>query len=158
MAVFSSTRRDVAEVPHPVEEVWAILVDPAAVARLTPLVSAIDVDEDGRWVWHLQRVPLSGRRLDLTMVEEMTFTPRSRIDYTHGPLGAGARAGAEGHYGLETVDEGTRLSISLTVTVQLPFPSLARRAVEPAIQQVLHQMGNRFAAGLLRELSGGGRR
>lgn len=155
MAVFSSTRRDVAEVPHPVDEVWAILADPSAVARLTPLVTSIEVDDQDRWVWTLQRVPLSGRRLDLTMVEEMTFAPRSRIDYTHGPLSTTARAGAEGFYGLEQVEAGTRLSIELTVSVQLPFPSLARRAVEPAMQQVLHQMGNRFAAGMLKELSQG---
>ena len=53
MATFSRTRRDVAEVPHPVDAVWGLLVDPDAVARLTPLVVSIDVDGDGRWVWCL---------------------------------------------------------------------------------------------------------
>ena len=84
MATFSRMRRDVADVPHPLDAVWALLVDPDAVARLTPLVASIDVDGAGRWVWCLQRVPLPGRRLDVTMTEEMTFTPKSRIEFTHG--------------------------------------------------------------------------
>ncbi len=155
MATFSRTRRDVAEVPHSVDAVWALLVDPAAVARLTPLVASIDVDGEGRWIWCLQRVPLPGRRLDLTMTEEMTFTPRSRIEFTHPPLGQGVKAGAEGHYELEPQgDDATRLGIELTVTAQLPLPGVARRAVEGAMQQVLTQMGNRFAHNMLRELGG----
>ena len=153
MALFSSTRRDVAEVPHPVEAVWEILVDPDAVARLTPLVASIDVDDQGRWVWCLQRVPLPGHRFDLVMTEEMEFTPQRRIDFSHGPLGHGSRAGARGHYLLEPLDGATRLSIELTVTAQLPLPGLARGAVEPAMHRVLTQMGNRFAANMLRELS-----
>ena len=153
MATFTSTRRDVADVPHPVDAVWGLLADPAAVARMTPMVASIDVDDRGRWVWCLQRVPLPGHRLDLTMVEEMTFTPQTRIDFTHGPLGGDrGRAGAEGHYVLEPVADGTRLEIELTVSADLPIPGLARRAVETAMHQVLNQMGNRFAANMLREL------
>ena len=155
MPTFSRTRRDVAEVPHPVDAVWGLLVDPDAVARLTPLVASIDVDDEGRWVWFLQRVPLPGHRLDLTMTEEMTFTPQTRIEFTHPPLGEGVKAGAEGHYELESRGEGaTRLGIELTVTAQLPVPGVARRAVEAAMQQVLTQMGNRFAHNMLRELGG----
>ena len=45
MATFSRTRRDTAVVSHPVDAVWDVLVDPAAVARLTPLVASIDVDD-----------------------------------------------------------------------------------------------------------------
>lgn len=155
MATFSRTRRDVAEVPHAVDEVWGLLVDPDAVARLTPLVASIDVDDRGRWIWCLQRVPLPGRRLDLTMTEEMTFEPQRRIGFTHAPLGTGVKAGADGHYELEPVGEdATRLGIELTVTAQLPLPAVARRAVEAAMQQVLGQMGNRFAQNMLRELGG----
>lgn len=156
MAVFASTRRDVADVPHSVADVWDVLVDPAAVARLTPLVSSIEVDSRERWIWRLQGVPLPGRRLDLTMTERMTFAPQRRIDFTHDPLGGSSRAGAHGHYLLEPVQDGTRLTIELTVSVQLPLPGLARPAVEPAMQQVLHQMGQRFAAGLGKELARAG--
>lgn len=152
MATFTRTRRDTADVPHPVDAVWDLLVDPDAIARLTPLVSTIDVDDQGRWIWCLQGVPVPGRRLDVTMTEEMTFTPKTRIEFTHGPLAGGARAGADGHYALEPIDSGTRLSIELTITAGLPLPALARPAVHTVMQQVLNQMGNRFAANMLREL------
>lgn len=152
MATFTRTRNDTADVPHPVEDVWNLLVDPDAIARLTPLVSRIDVDGQGRWIWALQGVPVPGRRLDLTMTEEMTFTPQTRIEFTHGPLEGGARAGAEGHYVLEPIDAGTRLSIELTVTAALPLPAVAKPAVHTVMAQVLNQMGNRFAANMLREL------
>jgi carbon monoxide dehydrogenase subunit G len=155
VATFARTRRDTADVPHPVDAVWDLLVDPDAIARLTPLVAAIVVDDQGRWVWSLQRVPVPGRRLDVTMTEEMTFTPQSRIEFSHAPLEDGVRAGADGFYALEPVDDGTRLTIELTVTARLPLPSLARPAVEATMQQVLNQMGNRFAANMLRELGGG---
>ena len=155
MATFTSTRRDVADVPHPVDAVWGLLVDPDAVARLTPLVASIDVDDQERWIWCLQRVPVPGRRLDLTMTEEMTFTPQARIEFTHPPLGDGVKAGAQGHYALEPLgDRATRLGIELTVTAQLPLPGVARRAVEAAMHQVLTQMGNRFAQNMQRELGG----
>lgn len=153
MATFTRTRRDVADVPHPVDAVWEVLVDPDTVARLTPLVASIDVDDHGRWVWCLQRVPVPGRRLDLTMTQDMEFTPKRRIDFSHGPLGDGVRAGADGHYLLEPLDDdATRLSIELTVTAQLPLPAMARPAVERTMQAVLSQMGNRFATHLLQEL------
>lgn len=152
MATFSRTRRDVAEVPHPVDRVWDLLVDPGQVARLTPLVASIDVDDQGRWIWRLSRVPVPGRRVDLTMTEEMTFTPQTRIEFTHPPLDSGVSAGAHGHYLLEPAEAGTRLSIELTVTARLPLPGVARPAVEAAMHQVLNQMGHRFAANMLREL------
>ena len=152
MATFTRTRRDTADVPHPVADVWNLLVDPDAIARLTPLVSTIAVDGQGRWVWALQGVPVPGRRLDLTMTEVMAFTPQSRIEFTHDPLEDGARAGADGFYALEPSDEGTRLSIELTITARLPLPGLARPAVEATMHQVLNQMGNRFATNMLREL------
>ena len=155
MGEFSRTRRDTAEVPHAVGAVWDVLADPAAVARLTPLVSSIDVDDQQRWVWSLRGVPVPGRRLDLTMTEEMTFRPLTRIEFTHPPFSRAVEAGAEGHYALEPVASGTRLTIELTVTARLPLPALAAPAVHTVMHQVLDRMGDRFAANLLAELDRG---
>ena len=155
MGVFSRTRHDTAEVPHPVGAVWGVLTDPAAVARLTPLVSSIDVDDQQRWVWHLRGVPVPGRRLDLTMTQEMTFRPQSRIEFTHPPFSRAVEAGADGHYALEPVAAGTRLTIELTITARLPLPSLTAPAVHTVMHQVLDRMGDRFAANLLAELDRG---
>ncbi|GAA1478393.1 hypothetical protein GCM10009623_28390 [Nocardioides aestuarii] len=152
MATFSRSRRDTADVPHPVDAVWELLVDPDAVARLTPMVARIEADGD-QWLWCLQGVPLPGRALDLSMLETMSFTPQSRIDFTHGELERHLQAGAEGHYGLEPAsDDGTRLTIDLTITARLPIPGVARPAVHTAMSQVLRHMGDRFASNMLREL------
>ena len=149
---FARTRRDTAEVPHPVEAVWEVLVDPEAVARLTPLVSSIEVDAAGRWIWYLQGVPAPGRHLDLTMTQEMTFRRPELIEFTHPPLDRALAAGAEGSYTLEPVEQATRLSIELTVTARLPLPGLAAPAVRTVMQQVLDRMGSRFATNLTTEL------
>ena len=152
MATFSRSRHDTADVPHPVEAVWGVLVDPDAVARLTPMVSRIEATGD-QWLWCLQGVPLPGRALDLSMLETMSFEPRTRIDFTHGELERHLQAGAQGHYGLEPVgDDTTRLTIDLTVTARLPVPAVARPAVHTAMAQVLRQMGSRFATNMMREL------
>ncbi len=153
MAVFSRTRQDAADVPHPVEAVWDLLVDPAAVARLTPMVSRIDADPAREvWVWWLQGVPLSGKVVDLTMKERMSFEPHTRIDFTHEPLESGIVAGAQGCYRLAPIESGTRLTIDLTVSARLPLPGLARPAVQTAMAQVLRHMGTRFSSNMLREL------
>ena len=149
---FARTRRDSADVPHPVEAVWEVLIDPDAVARLTPMVSRIEVDDAGRWIWCLQGVPAPGRHLDLTMTQEMTFRRPELIEFTHPPLDRVLAAGAEGSYTLEPVDQGTRLSIDLTVTARLPLPGLAAPAVQTVMHQVLERMGSRFATNLTTEL------
>jgi carbon monoxide dehydrogenase subunit G len=151
VATFTRNRRDTADVPHPVEAVWDLLVDPDAVARLTPMVTRIEADGD-HWLWCLQGVPLTGRALDLSMSETMTFEPQTRIGFTHAPLERHLQAGAEGHYGLEPIDAGTRLTIDLTVSARLPVPGVARPAVQTAMAQVLRHMGTRFAANMLAEL------
>lgn len=151
MATFSRSRRDTADVAHDVDAVWELLSEPATVARLTPLVARIEADGD-TWVWHLQGVPLAGKVVDLTMTEQMTFEPRTRIGFTHEPLTSGIVAGAEGHYVLEPDGEGTRLTIDLTVSARLPLPAVARPAVHTAMSQVLRHMGGRFASNMLREL------
>ena len=94
----------------------------------------------------------AGKVVDLTMTEQMTFEPRTRIGFTHEPLTSGIVAGAEGHYVLEPDGEGTRLTIDLTVSARLPLPAVARPAVHTAMSQVLRHMGGRFASNMLREL------
>jgi hypothetical protein len=82
----------------------------------------------------------------------MTFRPQRRIEFTHPPLSRAVEAGADGHYALEPVPAGTRLTIELTVTARLPLPGLAAPAVQTVMHQVLDRMGDRFAANLLAEL------
>ena len=82
----------------------------------------------------------------------MTFTPKERIVYTHAPKGD-ERAGVEGTYELSDSGAGTRLAIELGVEVDLPFPRLAKPAVQASMQAVIAAMGVGFARNLERELT-----
>jgi carbon monoxide dehydrogenase subunit G len=133
------------------QEVWAALTDPELLARLTPYLRRIDAEGD-RWTWHLVRIPLLGSMVSPSFTEVMTFDEPSRIDFVHDPARTDEQAGVEGRYLLEEVDAGTHLSIELAITVDLPFPKLARPAVQTAMRAVVAAMGARFAHNFVRHL------
>lgn len=156
MTIFSATKQSQADVPYPVADVWEALCDPAVVGRLTPFVRRIDADEED-WVWHLTSIPVLGKSFALSFTERMAFTPQTFIDFRHEPP-MPERAGTDGTYRLAEQASGTRLAIDLTVHVDLPFPRLARGAVQTSMQGVLAAMGAGFARGLDQHLRRTGRR
>ena len=150
MPVFSATKRSTAVVPHPRDAVWAVLSDAAKVAKLTPMVRSIE-DHGSTWLWKLAPIEVLGKSIGLSFTERMEFTPKERIVYTHAPQGD-ERAGVGGTYALTDSDNGTRLSIELGVDVDLPFPRLAKPAVQASMQAVIAAMGVGFARNLERQL------
>lgn len=151
MTVFSSSKRSTAVVPHPRDAVWAVLSEARLVARLTPMVRSIE-DRGSTWLWKLAPIEVLGKSVGLSFTERMEFTPKERIVYTHAPDGD-ERAGVEGTYELADSGTGTRLTIALGVDVDLPFPRLAKPAVQASMQAVIAAMGVGFARNLERELS-----
>jgi carbon monoxide dehydrogenase subunit G len=133
---------------------WAALTDPELLPVLTPYLHSIDVDGD-RWRWNMARIPVLGVSVAPSFTERMTFDEPRRIGFTHDPESEQEKAGVEGTYLLEEVDEGTRLSIDIDICVDLPVPGMARGAVERAMRGVIAVMGRRFAANLIRHLSHG---
>lgn len=150
MTTFSATKRSTAVVPFPRSAVWGVLSDAASVAAMTPMVRSIE-DRGGTWLWKLAPIEVLGRSIGLSFTEQMTFTPEERIVYTH-VASPGERAGVEGVYDLADDAKGTRLAIDLGVTVDLPFPGLARPAVQATMQAVLAAMGAGFARNLDKHL------
>lgn len=150
MTVFSASKRSTATVPFSRAAVWEVLTDPGQVARLTPMVRSIQPRGE-TWVWKLAPIELLGRSIGLSFTERMEFTPKERIVYRHAPVGD-ERAGVEGTYALADSGTGTRLSIELGVEVDLPFPRLARPAVEASMHGVIAAMGAGFAHNLDRQL------
>lgn len=133
-----------------------MLVDPALVARLMPVVRSITDDGQGHWRWRLAGIDVAGRSLELAFTVAMTFDPQKRIDFTPAPpAGATERASVTGFYLLEEPDDGksgVKLSTSLEIDVELPIPRLARGTVEGAMQRVIDGMGSSFSKNLLTHL------
>ena len=134
--------------------VWDALTDTALLARLTPYVRRID-DHGDRWTWHLVQIPVLGSMVSPSFTEVMTFDEPSRIDFVHDPERRDEKAGVEGSYVLKDTGGGTDVSIELAITVDLPFPALARPAVKAAMRAVVATMGYRFSHNLVRHLERG---
>jgi len=152
MATFSATKTSEATVSYPRDLVWDVLTDPATVAKLTPMVHSITAEGD-LWHWQLVRIPVLGQSVELGFTEAMTYEPKSRITFSHSPKGK-ERAGTEGRYDLSDTNgkEATHLRIELEVTVELPFPRLAKPAIQATMQGVLAAMGSGFSRSIEKEL------
>jgi uncharacterized protein YndB with AHSA1/START domain len=159
MAWFKTSTQSEAVVRADRADVWAALVDPELLPRLTPFLRHIEVDpptspgQAAHWRWELTHVPILGASLQPTFTEKMTFDEGRRIEFTHDPpKGVRERAGVEGWYHLEDVEGGTHLAISLGVAADLPIAKMAKPAVIGAMKGVLAGMGRKFSANLLDHL------
>lgn len=151
MTWFEQSITSTATVAATQDEVWAALVDPDLLAKFTPFLKHIEADGD-TWRWHLTSLTVLGIGLAPVFTEQMTFDEPTYIEYAHRPPGKAERAGADGWYKLEEVDEGTHLEIKLTMHVDLPLSKMAGPAVERVMSSMMQRTGDRFAANLLRHL------
>ncbi len=90
-----------------------------------------------------------------SFTEVMTYDEPTRIDFVHDPARTDEKAGVEGRYDLTEVAGGTHLEIALGISVDLPFPGLAKPAVHAAMRAVVATMGARFSHNLVRHLRAG---
>ena len=158
MTTFTVSTTSSATVEADRKRVWAALTDPALLTRLTPYLRRIDArTDDGveRWTWHLVRIPVLGSMVSPSFTEVMTFAEPTRIDFVHDPQRTEEKAGVEGRYDLTEVAAGTHLEIALGISVELPFPGLAKPAVHAAMRAVVATMGARFSHNLVRHLRAG---
>ena len=151
MTSFTVSTTSSATVQTDRQRVWAALTDPDLLPRLTPYLRRIDADGD-RWTWHLVRIPVLGSMISPSFTEVMTFDEPSRIDFVHDSDRRDEKAGVEGRYTLKETPSGTDVSIELAITVDLPFPGLARPAVHAAMRAVVATMGARFSHNLVRHV------
>jgi carbon monoxide dehydrogenase subunit G len=165
---FSAGTSAVAVVDVPRADVWAVLTDPAVVARLTPFVRRIVVVDGGRgqggavgaagvsgelWRWEMTGLTVLGVGIAPTFTERMTYDEPARIGFGHEPpAGQSERAAVAGWYRLDELDAGTRLTTSMEITVDLPLPRVSAGAVRAALCRVIDQMGERFSQNLLAHL------
>ncbi|MGH3361119.1 MAG: SRPBCC family protein [Nocardioides sp.] len=154
MTRFAARDRSTEVVRADRSDLWKALTDPELLPRLTPYLHSIEADGD-RWRWNMARIPVLGISAAPSFTEQMTFEEPRRIVFTHDPDAAQEKAGVEGTYELEQVEDGTRLTIDLEICVDLPLPRASRFAVERAMGGVIAVMGRRFAVNLLRHLGVG---
>lgn len=152
MTRFSADTRAEAVVAAPVADIWAALTDPSLVAEMTPFVKRITEDGD-HWRWEMSGLSVLGVGVSPAFTERMTYDEPRRIEFRHDPPdGATERSAVEGWYELEEVEEGTRLTTSLEITLDLPLPKVSGRAVRSTMNTVIDQMGERFSKNLLAHL------
>ncbi|MCO8126513.1 SRPBCC family protein [Acidimicrobiia bacterium EGI L10123] len=153
MTCFSTRNVSDGDVPVPRSAVWEVLTDPQCLTEMTPLLDGITVDGD-RWCWQLSGIRALGVEIAPSFTEHMAFDEPSRISFSHAPsAGQTERAGADGIYQLTEVGpDRTHLSIDITLHVDLPLPSLSRRAVERVMASSMARTGDVFAERLYRHL------
>ena len=152
MTRFTASKQSAATVRSSREEVWAALTDPDLLPRLTPYLQRIDADGD-TWTWHVVRIPVLGGSIGSTFVEQMSFEDLVRIGFRPHPDEPDQHTLVTGEYHLEQrADDSTRVSIDIEVDADLPFPRLARPAVETGMATVMTAMGAAFSRNLLRHL------
>ena len=132
MTDFSASKRSTAVVPFAREAVWQVLTDARQVARLTPMVRSIEAHGD-LWVWKLAPIEVLGRSIGLSFTERMDLHAAG-ADRLHPHSGERRAGRGRGHLRARRRGSGTRLTIDLGVSVDLPFPRLAR----PAVQTSMH--------------------
>ena len=150
---FEARNVSTAEVPAPIEDIWAVLRSPETLAELTPLLDSITVSGD-HWCWQMGGFSALGVEIAPSFTERMDFVEQESIRFTHEPpAGASERAGADGLYTLEAMGpDRTRLDIDITLHVELPLPRASRRAVERIMSSTMVRTGNVFAERLYARL------
>jgi len=160
MTRFSADTQGDAVVSASRADIWAALTDPALVAEMTPFVRSITADGD-HWRWEMSGLDVLGVKVAPAFTERMRFTEPDRIDFHHDPpAGASEKAGVEGWYHLTPTDDpdATGLATELEITLELPLPRAAGRAVTATMRRVIDTMGDRFSANLLEYLGAEERR
>jgi len=153
MARFTASTRSDALVKADRMKVWNVLTDPVLLPKLTPYLAKIVADGD-HWRWEMVKLPVLNLTIAPSFTEKMTFEEGKRIEFTHDPpASTKERAAAEGWYELRETDQGTELSIDLTLEVELPLPRAAAPAVNKVMKRVMDGMGDKFAANLLAHVS-----
>jgi carbon monoxide dehydrogenase subunit G len=152
MTSFSASTRAEAVVLADQQDIWDALVDPELMARFTPFLKDITADGD-HWLWKMSGIDVLGLKVAPAFTERMVFTEPHRIEFHHDPPGGRTeKAGVEGWYALTPTDDGTELVTELEITVDLPLPKAAGRAVRATMRKVVDSMGDRFSQRLLDHL------
>jgi carbon monoxide dehydrogenase subunit G len=154
MATFSARTHAEAIVLAPQQDIWDALVDPDLMARFTPFLKRITADGD-HWLWQMSGIDVLGIKVAPSFTEQMVFDEPQLIEFKHDPpAGVTEKASVEGWYELGPAPDGdgTSLVTDLEITIELPLPRAAGRAVRATMSKVIDTMGDKFSKNLLDHL------
>lgn len=131
------------ELDAPAETVWALLNDPARLAKLLPGVEGFDVHDPRRWTAHV-KVPLGlgGLRLRFHF-EKLDERPIEYARLHAKGDGVGAIVSLDTHFHLTPVGERTSMRWEADVRIAGPVGSMGQRVLQPIVNQ---QVRNVLAA------------
>ena len=123
----------------PRSAVWAVLNDPASMAKTMPGVQSFDVHDEKRWTANV-KIPLGlgglKMKIDMTKTEEREPEfAQLRIKGT----GVGAMLSMETSFELSDAGGGTLMKWAADVKLAGPVGSMGQRVLQPIVnQQVEH--------------------
>jgi carbon monoxide dehydrogenase subunit G len=123
----------------PRQAVWAVLNDPASMARTMPGVESFDVHDEKRWTANV-KIPLGlgglKMKIDMEKVEERA--PEHAALHIKGK-GVGAMLSMQTSFDLAVTDGGTAMKWAADVKIAGPVGSMGQRVLQPIVnQQVSH--------------------
>jgi hypothetical protein len=123
----------------PREAVWAVLNDPASMAKTMPGVESFDVHDEKRWTANV-KIPLGlgGLKMKIDMEKTEERAPEHAALHIKGN-GVGAMLNMQTAFELASVDGGTSMKWSADVKLAGPVGSMGQRVLQPIVnQQVAH--------------------
>jgi uncharacterized protein len=123
----------------PREAVWAVLNDPAAMAKTMPGVESFDVQDERRWRANV-KIPLSlgGLRMSVDMEKTEEREPEFARLAIKGN-GVGAILSMSTAFNLSEAGGSTRMAWEADVRIAGPVGSMGQRVLQPIVnQQVQH--------------------
>jgi uncharacterized protein len=123
--------------------VWAVLNDPASMAKTMPGVESFDVHDERRWTANV-KIPLGlgGLKMKVNMQKTEEREPEFAVMQIKGQ-GVGAMMNMETRFNLsDTEGGGTAMKWAAEVKLAGPVASMGQRVLQPIVnQQVQHVLG-----------------
>jgi carbon monoxide dehydrogenase subunit G len=123
----------------PRSAVWAVVNDPASMAKTMPGVESFDVHDDKRWTANV-KIPLGLGGLKMKI--DMDKTEERELEFAKLHVkgqGVGAMLNMETSFELSDANGGTLMKWAAAVKLAGPVGSMGQRVLQPIVnQQVQH--------------------
>jgi carbon monoxide dehydrogenase subunit G len=123
----------------PRSAVWAVVNDPASMAKTMPGVESFDVHDDKRWTANV-KIPLGLGGLKMKI--DMDKTEERELEFASLHVkgqGVGAMLNMQTSFELSDADGGTLMTWAAVVKLAGPGGAVGRRVLQPIVnQQVQH--------------------